>query len=163
MENWRPILLDAKIMSKVIATRIKNALPNMIHQNQTGFIKDRYIGVTVRSILDIMDFTAEENIPGVLIFIDFQKVFDSLERNFLQECLVSFNFGPDIIQWVRTFYKNIQSCVINNSVTSDYFTIERGVRQGDPHKIHAYSRICLCSIIIDRPQWSDPRTESINL
>ena len=31
-----------------------------------------------------------------------------------------------------TFYKNIQSCVINNGITSNYFTIERGVRQGDP-------------------------------
>ena len=135
LENWRPISLvnvDAKIMSKAIATRIKSVLPNIIHQNQTGFIKDCYIGETVRSILDIMDLTAEENIPGLLIFIDFQKAFDSLERNFLQECLMSFNFGPDVIQWVRTFYKNIQSCVINNGVTSDYFTIERGVRQGDP-------------------------------
>ena len=31
-----------------------------------------------------------------------------------------------------TFYKNIQSCVINNGITSNYFTLERGVRQGDP-------------------------------
>lgn len=90
LENWRPISLvnvDAKIMSKAIATRIKNVLPNIIHHNQTGLIKDRYIGETVRSILDIMDFTAKENIPGLLIFIDFQKAFDSLERNFLQRCL----------------------------------------------------------------------------
>ena len=135
LENWRPISLvnvDAKIMSKAIATRIKNVLPNIIHHNQTGLIKDRYIGETVRSILDIMDFTAKENIPGLLIFIDFQKAFDSLERNFLQRCLESFNFGPDFIRWVMTFYKNIQSCVINNGILSDYFTIERGVRQGDP-------------------------------
>ena len=33
---------------------------------------------------------------------------------------------------VKTFYKNIQSCVINNGLMSDYFTLERGVRQGDP-------------------------------
>ena len=82
LENWRPISLvnvDAKIMSKVIATRMKNVLPSIIHHNQTGFIKDRYIGETVRSIFDIMDYTAKENIPGLLIFIDFHKAFDSLE------------------------------------------------------------------------------------
>ena len=119
-------------MSKAIATRIKNVLPSIIHHNQTGFIKDRYIGETVRSIFDITDFTVEENIPGLMIFIDFQKAFDSLEWNFIQSCLESFNFGSNFIRWVMTFYKNIQSCVINNGITSNYFTLERGVRQGDP-------------------------------
>lgn len=135
LENWRPISLvnvDAKIMAKVIAARIQNVLPSIIHYNQTGFIKDRYIGETVRSIFDIMNFTVEENIPGLLIFIDFQKAFDSLERSFLQSCLESFNFGQSFIRWVSSFYKNIQSCVINNGIISDYFTVERGVRQGDP-------------------------------
>ena len=61
LENWRPISfvnVDAKIMSKVIATRFKNVLPQIIHHNQTGFVQDRCVGETVRSILDIMDFTA---------------------------------------------------------------------------------------------------------
>ena len=80
----------------VIATRIKNVLPSIIHHNQTGFIEDRYIGETVRSVFDIMDFTVEKNIPGVLIFIDFQKTFDSLEWNFLLRCLESFNFGSSL-------------------------------------------------------------------
>ena len=115
LDNWRPISLvnvDAKIMSKAIATRIKDVLPNIIHHKQTGFIEDRYTGETVRSIFDIMDFTAKQDIPGLLIFIDFQKAFDSLERNFLQRCLESFNFGLNFILWVMTLYKNIQSCVI---------------------------------------------------
>ena len=50
LENWRPISLinmDAKIMSKVIATRLKNVLQQIIHHNQTGFVKDRYIGERV--------------------------------------------------------------------------------------------------------------------
>ena len=59
-------------MSKVIATKIKNVLPSIIHHNQTGFIKDHYI---VQSMFHIMDLTVEENIPGFLIFIDFQKGF----------------------------------------------------------------------------------------
>ena len=125
LKNWRPISLvnvDAKIMSKVIATRIKNVLPSIIHHNQTGFMKDRYmyIGETVRSIFDIMDFTVDENIPGLLIFIDFQKAFDSLEWNFLLRCLESFNFGSSLIRWIITFYKNIQSGVINNGIISDF-------------------------------------------
>ena len=79
-----------------------------------------------------MEFTVTENIPGLMIFIDFQKAFDSVEWDFILNCLEAFNFGPDFIHWVKTFYKNIQSCVINNGNTSDYFLLERGVRQGDP-------------------------------
>ena len=54
-----------------------------------------------------------------------------MEWNFLLRCLESFNFGASLIQWVFTFYKNIQSCVINNGIISDFFTLGRGVRQGD--------------------------------
>ena len=67
-----------------------------------------------------------------MIFIDFEKAFDSVEWEFLRYCLESFNFGPDFIHWVKTFYRNIQSCVINDGLSSEYFNLERGVRQGDP-------------------------------
>ena len=76
LENWRPISLvnvDAKIMSKVIASRIKKVLPYIIYHNQTGNVKDRFIGERIRSIFDIMDFSVSENIPGLLLLIDFKK------------------------------------------------------------------------------------------
>jgi len=79
-----------------------------------------------------MDFTAKENIPGLMIFIDFQKAFDSVEWGFLIKYLEEFNFGPDFIRWVGVFYKDIKSCIINNGLTSNFFPLERGVRQGDP-------------------------------
>ena len=79
-----------------------------------------------------MDFTLKENIPGLMIFIDFHKAFDSVEWNYLVTCLEAFCFRPDFIKWVKILYKNIQSCVINNGLTTDYFALEQGVRQGDP-------------------------------
>ena len=118
-------------MLKVIASGLKNVLPNIIHYNQTGLIKDRYIGEMVQSIFDIMEFALKENIPGIMIFLDFQKAFDSVEWDFILEYLESFNFGPEFVGWVKTFYKNIQSCIINNNTISDFFTLESGVRQGD--------------------------------
>ena len=75
---------------------------------------------------------AKENTPGLLLFIDFQKAFHSVEWEFLIESLKKFNFGRGFLQWVKTFYNSIQSWVINNGVSSNFFTLERGVRQGDP-------------------------------
>ena len=81
-----------------------------------------------------MEFYLKENIPGLMIFIDFHKAFDSLEWNFLFSCLEAFGFGPEFIWWVRTLYHNIESCVINNGLATDFFPLERDVRQmqGDP-------------------------------
>ena len=99
LENWRPISLtnvDAKIASKVIATRIVKVLPEIIHSSQTGYVSDRYIGVAARSILDIMHYTKTYDIPGLFLFIDFEKAFDSLEWNFMFKCLEVFGFGRSL-------------------------------------------------------------------
>ena len=79
-----------------------------------------------------MDLATGEHFPSLMIFFDYPKAFDTLEWCFLQRSLESFNFGSEFIGLVMTFYNNINSCVINNGITSDYFTLERRVRQGDP-------------------------------
>jgi len=40
------------------------------------------------------------------------------------------NFGTMFQNWIHTFYSNITSCVINNGFASDFFLLQRGVRQG---------------------------------
>ena len=135
IQNWRPISLlnmDYKIATKVIAYRIKNVLPSIIHHSQTGYVKNRYIGESIRIIEDLMNYTKVQDIPGILLFVDFRKAFDSIEWPYLMKCLHHFNFGKDLCKWVKTFYDKSSSCIINNGFTSGYFNLHRGVRQGDP-------------------------------
>ena len=76
LKNWRPISLlnvDAKIALKVIAERMKRLLPELIHDNQSGYIPGRWIGENIRSILEIMQYTQSKELPGLLLFIDFEK------------------------------------------------------------------------------------------
>ena len=70
--------------------------------------------------------------PGAALFIDFRKAFDTIEWNFLTDTLNNFNFGADIQNWVRIFYNNVTSCVLNNGHASEFFPLEKGVRQGCP-------------------------------
>ena len=135
MENWRPISLlnvDYKILTKALALRIKEVLPNIINETQTGYIKGRQIFQSIRIIQDIMEVTKNENLPGIMLFIDFEKAFDSIEWAFLSKALEHFNFGNDFRTWVKVIYQNIFSCIMNNGVTTQYFPLTRGVRQGDP-------------------------------
>jgi len=135
LKNWRPISLlniDAKIASKVIAERMKHLLPGLIHHNQSGYIPGRNIGKNIHSILDIIEYMKVKKLPGLLLFIDFEKAFDSLEWDVLEKCLGKFNFGPDFRRWIHILYNDVQSCIINHGLCSHYFHIKRGVRQGDP-------------------------------
>ena len=63
---------------------------------------------------------------------DFEKAFDSIEHPFILATLESFGFGPQFIQWIKTFLNGAESCVMNNGHSSGYFSLERGCRQGDP-------------------------------
>ena len=65
-----------KIASGVIANRFKLFIDKLIHNDQTGFIKGRYIGENTRLIYDIMHYTEENEIPVLLLLIDFEKAYD---------------------------------------------------------------------------------------
>ena len=135
LKNWRPISLlnvDYKIAVKAIASRIKTFIPYLISNEQTGFIKGRYIGENIRIVYDLIDFCNDTHTPGALLFLDYEKAFDSIDHNFIINTLSYFNFGPSIIQWVRTFYGNTSSCIVNNGYVSGRFKVSRGVRQGCP-------------------------------
>ena len=135
IKNWRPITLlntDYKIAAKSIANRIKLVLPNLINHDQTGFLKGRFIGENIRLIDSIIQYATERNIPGLLLFIDFEKAFDSLEWPFIHDTLRSYGFGASLINWVKTLYSHSESCILNNGWASNFFEIQRGVRQGCP-------------------------------
>ena len=65
--------------------------------------KNRYIGENVRLISDIMMYTEENNMPAIALFVDFRKAFDTIEWDFMNNCLQKFNFGPDIQNWVKIY------------------------------------------------------------
>lgn len=133
LKNWRPITLlnsTYKLASSCIAERIKSVLSHLISTDQTGFIPGRYIGENCRLIYDILHFTEENDIPGILLLIDFEKAFDSISWSFIYDTLKFFNFGESVIEWVKTFYKDITSAVTQNCSLSEFFNVQRGFRQG---------------------------------
>ena len=87
---------------------------------------------SIRIIQDIMNYTKQKQLSGMLLFIDFEKAFDSINWCFMMEALKCFNFGPHFRNWVKVIYTDISSCIINNGTTSKLFPVLQGVRQGDP-------------------------------
>jgi exonuclease III len=148
LKNWRPISLlntDYKILTKTMATRLKFILPSVIHPDQVAYLKNRYIGQNIRTIIDIMDFTKDNEKDGIMAFFDFEKAFDSIDWRVIDDALNSFNIGENFRKWVKTIYNNITSCVTNCGYSSEHFTITRGVRQGCP--LSAYLFIIVAEIL----------------
>ena len=135
MDNFRPISLlnvDLKILSHVLAQRLKKILSKLINEDQTGYIKNRFIGFNLRQIQDIIDYADIYKIEGSLVFIDFKKAFDSLEWDFMLLTLKRFGFNDSFVNWVKTMYTDIQTCVINNGWIFEMFRNTRGIHQGCP-------------------------------
>ena len=136
IKNYRPITLlntDYKMLSKIMAKRIKGVLYEIVHLDQVGYIENRYIGEALRLIDDMIfycnNYCEEE---AYLIAVDFEKAFDSVSHKFLFKVLELFGFGESFCSWVKIMYNGISSCVMNGGVSTGYFDIKRGVRQGDP-------------------------------
>ena len=85
----------------------------------------RNIGESVRLINNILEYTDENEIEAILFSTDFEKAFDSIEHSFIISTLRAFGFGPDFIQWVKTFFKNVESCVMNNGRSTGYSPSKR--------------------------------------
>ena len=96
------------------------------------FLEGRSIGETVRLLNSVTSNAEQQNVPGMLLFIDFEKAFDTLEWKFLEKTLRFYNFGDSLITWIKLLYKDISSIIQNNGWSSKFFQLNRGVRQGCP-------------------------------
>ena len=163
IKNWRPITLPSvvyKIASAAIANRLKSTLENIIPNNQTGFLKGRNISDCTCLAYDTMHYVEEQNIPGLLLLVDFEKAFDSISWSFLNECLKVLGFENGFIRWISTFNTEIYASVLQCGYLSNPIHVGRGCRQGDP--IAPYLFI-ICSFFLTAMVNQDKLVKGIKL
>ena len=135
LKNYRPISLtncDYKILAFVLATRLQKVIDKIVSDEQTAYIKKRFIGENIRLLEDMIEYTDRNNIPGVLLFLDFEKAFDSIEWNFIFKTLELYNFGPEFQRWIKILYTEPSAVIKLNGWLSKDITLSRGIRQGCP-------------------------------
>ena len=135
IENYRPISLtnvDYRILAFTLAQRMQKIVGTMISNDQSAYIKGRYMGTNIRLVSDIIDYFDMMDDSEILLMLDFKNAFDSLEWNFVLRSLQYFNLGPSFIKWIETIYWKPEACIKNNGHISDSFKIFRGIRQGCP-------------------------------
>ena len=135
LTNWRPIsLLNQiyKILSGALAERLKPVLPKIIHNDQKGFVKGRFIGECIRNTYDIIEYTKDKKKAAMLLLIDFEKAFDSISHSFIIKTLHFFGFGYSFIKWINLLLNDVSSCINHCGNITERFKVGRSCRQGDP-------------------------------
>jgi hypothetical protein len=135
LKNWRPITLlnqDYKYLAKCLANRCRKILPDIVSPDQTGFVPNRQIGTNIILAQNIISHMKENQQEGIMMGIDYEKAFDTIEWTYITKSMKHFNFPPIFIEWIKTLYNNISTGILNNGHSSQFFHPSRGVRQGCP-------------------------------
>ena len=102
---WRPISLlcvDYKIITKILANRLKYILRDIISTEKNCSIPNRTIFDNLSLIRDIITYTKEKNNHFYLLQIDQEKAFDKIDRTFLYKTMEKMGFS----HYSQTFYKH---------------------------------------------------------
>ena len=132
--NYRGISLlpiAAKIYNKLLLNRIRSEVEPILRKNQNGFRPGRStLGqiLTLRRIIEEITFC---NKTAALIFVDFSKAFDSVNRDTMFEILELYGIPKEIIEAIKVLYTNTQATVLTPDGETDPFGILAGILQGD--------------------------------
>ncbi|KAG1546419.1 hypothetical protein G6F46_009806 [Rhizopus delemar] len=135
LKNWRPISLicaDAKIFTRLLATRVNEVLPLLIDIHQTGFMPERFIadnGATTRLIINIAE---RFKLPGIALLLDQEKAYDRVHPQYLKACLERFEFPSTLVTSILSLFFGTSLCINVNGFLTTSIQQARGLRQGDP-------------------------------
>ena len=104
LKYWRPISLlcvDYKILTKILANRLKNILPNIISEEQNCSIPNRTIFNNLFLTRDIIQYTKEKNSHLYILQIDQEKAFDKIDRNFLYKTMEKMGISPEFVNFIK--------------------------------------------------------------
>jgi hypothetical protein len=128
IQKFRPIALtncSFKIFSKCATNRLGLVSEELISQNQTTFIKGRYILESVVSAHEIIHDVAHSSQSSFIFKLDYEKAYDEVNREFMFKMLESRGFSPIWIRILKSLLDNGSVVVRTNDENSDFFLTEK--------------------------------------
>lgn len=122
-----------KVVSKVLANRIKAVLHDLISNNQTAFIPGRLLVENVLLATELVQGYNHKNISQRgMLKVDLKKAFDSVHWGFILNTLKAMNFPDHFITLINQCVSTTSFSLCINGELCGYFRGSKGLRQGDP-------------------------------
>ena len=135
MSAYRPITLlncDYKIVARVLVQRMCPAAEAVVDLGQTAFLPGRWIGDNILHHLELVDYCLSEATPGCILFLDFEKAYDRVDRGWLLKCMQSLGFPQQAVRWVQLMLAGTRAAVMYHGHISPWFDVLSGAAQGSP-------------------------------
>lgn len=135
VKDFRPISLIGsmyKIIGKILANRITEVIDSLISQEQSAFVKGRQILDGPMILNEVVAWCKKMKKKSMLFKVDFEKAYDSIRWDYLDDVMKKMGFGPRWCNWIRACLESSMSSVLVNGAPTNEFRCYRGLRQGDP-------------------------------
>jgi hypothetical protein len=133
--GFRPIALCNllyKIITKIIAVRIKTSLSVGISKEQFGFLEGRQITDAVGVVQEALHNIKVKNIKALVLKLDLIKAYDRVDWGFLRLVLLQIGLSLEAIDWIMGCVTSANYAVLINGKPTNFFKSSRGLRQGCP-------------------------------
>eukprot|EP00253_Pinus_taeda_P024332 PITA_24332 len=134
-DDYRPISLCNflyKIISKIIANRLRLILSRHIAPQQFAFLDSRQIHEAIGSAQQAIHSIWTRQLKGIILKIDLSKAFDRVSWLYIKMLLIHLGFPLNYITWTMAYITTPTFSVLINGSTSHFFHSERGLGQGCP-------------------------------
>ncbi|CAL9020979.1 unnamed protein product [Prunus brigantina] len=168
MVQFRPISLCCtlyKVISKILVSRLRTILPNLISPNQVSFVPGRHITDNIMIAQELMHkFKSAKGKKGMFAWkIDLSKAYDRLNWGFIESVLLEVGLPSSFIQLIMQCVSTVRYQICINGELTDPFSPSSGIRQWDPLSPYLFV-LCiekLSHIIVDavkRRLWKPIKT-----
>ena len=135
VSDFRPISLlngSIKLLTKLLANRLQQAIISLVHKNQYGFIRTRTIQDCLAWSFEYLHLCHHSKRELVILKLDFEKAFDKIEHEAVLNIMRAKGFGSVWLSWIQKIFSSGTSSILLNGIPGKSIHCRRGVRQGDP-------------------------------
>ena len=134
--RFRPISLcntGYKLVTKIIANRLKKILPRIIPENQGGFIKGRKILDNVILVQEAIHSSVNRKEKGMVVKLDLANAFDRVRYDYLFMVMEKFGFSLDFIDWIKGCICAPWIAPLVNGRSTNFSRLQEGCDRAAPY------------------------------